>query len=55
LRNIVFGVGAAVVMAFVLIVPRIGRVATWKVALGAAGLAVFILAGRDRGQRSHEL
>jgi hypothetical protein len=48
LRNIVFGVGAAIVIAVALVVPRIGTVATWKVVLGAAGLAVFILAGRDR-------
>jgi hypothetical protein len=53
-RNIVFGVGVAIVIALVLVVPRIGTVATWKVVLGAAGLALFILAGRDRGQRSHE-
>ena len=48
MRNIVFGVGMAIVIAFVLVVPRIGTVATWKVVLGAAGLAVFILAGLDR-------
>jgi hypothetical protein len=47
MRNIVFGAGAAIVIAFVLVVPRIGTVATWKVVLGAAGLAVFILAGRE--------
>jgi hypothetical protein len=39
---------AAIVIAFVLVVPRIGTVATWKVVLAAAGLAVYILAGRDR-------
>jgi hypothetical protein len=39
-------VGAAAAIAFVLVVPRIGTVATWKVLLAAAGLAVYILAGR---------
>jgi hypothetical protein len=43
--------GAAIVIAFVLVVPRIGTVATWKVVLAAAGLAVFVLAGRDRRTR----
>jgi hypothetical protein len=50
-RNIVFGVGAAIVIAFVLVVPRIGTVATWKLVLAVAGLAVFVLAGRDRSKR----
>jgi hypothetical protein len=50
-RNIVFGVGAAIVVAFVLVVPRIGTVATWKLVLAVAGLAVFVLAGRDRSKR----
>jgi len=44
-------VGAAVVIAFVLVVPRIGTVATWKVALAAAGLAIYILAGRHGPKR----
>jgi hypothetical protein len=47
----VFGVGIAIVIAVLLVVPRIGTVATWKVVLGAAGLAIFILAGRDRGTK----
>jgi hypothetical protein len=51
LRNIVSGAGVAIVIAFVLVVPRIGTVATWKVVLGVAGLAVFALAGRDRPTR----
>jgi hypothetical protein len=51
LRNIALGLGAAIVIAFVLVVPRIGTVATWKVVLAAAGLAVYILAGRDTSKR----
>jgi hypothetical protein len=47
MRNIVVGAAAAIVIAFVLVVPRIGTVATWKVVLGAAGVAVFVLAGRE--------
>jgi hypothetical protein len=43
-------VAAAIVIAFVLVVPRLGTVATWKVVLAAAGLAVYILAGRDRSK-----
>jgi hypothetical protein len=47
----VFGAGAAIAIAFALVVPRIGSVATWKIVLAAAGLAVYILAGRDRSKR----
>jgi hypothetical protein len=41
------GAVVAIVAAFVGIVPRIGAVDTWKIVLGVAGLALFIVAGRE--------
>jgi hypothetical protein len=38
----------AVVGALVAIVPRIGRIDTWKIVLGLLGLALFISAGREK-------
>lgn len=42
------GAAVAIVAALVGIVPRIGAVETWKIVLGLAGLALFIVAGRER-------
>ena len=46
LRNVVTGLATAIVIAFVLAVPTIGRVSTWKVVLGLLGVALFVSAGR---------
>jgi hypothetical protein len=46
-RTLVTGAAFAIVAALVAIVPRIGRVDTWKIVLGLLGLALFISAGRD--------
>jgi hypothetical protein len=50
LRNVVTGLMTAIVIAFVLAVPTIGRVSTWKVVAGLLGVAVFVSAGRHRAQ-----
>jgi hypothetical protein len=46
-RNISLGLGVATVIAFTMVVPRIGTISTWKIVLGAIGIAMFVLAGRD--------
>jgi hypothetical protein len=40
-RNLVGGFVVSVVLALPFIVPRIGRIDTWKILLAIAGLAVF--------------
>jgi len=50
-QNISLGLVIAIVIAFTLAVPRIGTVSTWKIVLGAIGLAILVLAGRH-GPRS---
>jgi hypothetical protein len=52
LRNVVSGLATAIVIAFVLAVPAIGRVSTWKIVLGLLGVALFVSAGRHRAQTS---
>ena len=52
LRNLVTGLATAIVIAFVLAVPTIGRVSTWKIALGLLGVALFVSAGRHRAHTS---
>jgi len=47
-RRIVLGAGVAIVTVFMLVVPSIDGVSTWKYVLGAIGLVLFFLAGRDR-------
>jgi hypothetical protein len=46
--NLVGGVLVAVVLALPFVVPRIGRVDTWKILLAIAGLAVFRYGDRLR-------
>ena len=48
LQNIGLGLVIAIAIGFTLAVPRIGTVSTWKIVLGVIGLAVFVLAGRER-------
>jgi hypothetical protein len=48
LRNVLTGLATAIVIAFVLAVPSIGRVSTWKIVLGLLGLALFVVGGRHR-------
>ena len=46
--RIVAGLMIALVAAALVVVPSIFGVATWKWVLGAAGLALFVSAGRRR-------
>jgi hypothetical protein len=52
LRNVLTGLATAIVIAFVLAVPSIGRVSTWKIVLALLGLALFVVGGRHRSQPS---
>jgi hypothetical protein len=45
-RPIIVGAVAAIVLAFVVAVPTLYGVSTWKYVLGAIGLVLFILGGR---------
>jgi hypothetical protein len=45
-RNLLFGVGVAVGLATIAIVPTIAGVSTWKWLLGVMGLVLFV-----RGER----
>jgi hypothetical protein len=47
-RTLFTGAAIAIVLALVAIVPRIGRVDTWKIVLGLLGVTLFISAGRER-------
>ena len=49
-RRLLAGAAIAITGAIVAVVPRIGRVDTWKIVLGLLGVALFISAGRDRQQ-----
>jgi hypothetical protein len=45
-RNLVFGVGVAVGLATIVIVPTIAGVSTWKWLLGVLGLVLILRAER---------
>jgi hypothetical protein len=51
-RNLLAGFAIAIVMAFVLAVPSIGHVSTWKIVLALLGLALFVVGGPHRSQPS---
>jgi hypothetical protein len=40
-RNLIGGLAVAVVLALPFVVPRIGRIDTWKILLAILGLAVI--------------
>ena len=44
-KNFAGAVAAALVLALPFVVPRLGRIDTWKIVLGIAGLVLFIRAG----------
>ena len=46
LRNLVIGLGTAVVLTAVAIVPTVAGISTWKLVLGLLGIALFVLAER---------
>jgi hypothetical protein len=39
---------AAVTLALLAAVPEIGGISTWKIVLGAIGLALFVAGGRQK-------
>lgn len=51
-KRVIIGVAIAIVGALIGIVPRIGRVDTWKIVLGLLGVALFISAGREPRKHS---
>jgi ABC-type Fe3+ transport system permease subunit len=44
-RNFAGALVVAVLLALPLVIPSIGRVDTWKIVLGVAGLILFVTAG----------
>jgi hypothetical protein len=48
LARMTAGIVLAVAAAMLAAVPTIAGISTWKVLLGLVGLALFIIAGRDR-------
>ena len=46
MRNIVVGLAVSLLIAIVLIVPNLFGISTWKIVLGAIGLALIVLSGR---------
>jgi hypothetical protein len=44
-RNFAGAVAVAILLALPLVMPSIGRVETWKIVLGLAGLLLFVTAG----------
>jgi len=46
-KRLLTGGALAIVGALTAVVPRIGRVDTWKIVLGLLGVALFISAGRE--------
>jgi hypothetical protein len=51
-RTLAVGATIAVVLAFVIVIPEIGGVSTWKYVLAAIGLILIILAGRKESTSS---
>lgn len=46
MRNILVGAAAAFAIAFILAVPRVYGIESWKIVLGIVGIALFVFAGR---------
>jgi hypothetical protein len=47
-RNFAAALACAVLLALPFVQPTIGRIDTWKIVLGIAGLMLFISAGMSR-------
>jgi membrane-bound ClpP family serine protease len=47
MQRVVPAVILAVAVAIVFAIPDIGGIATWKIALAALGLVLFVLGGRS--------
>ena len=46
--RLIVAAGIAIVIAFTIAVPSLGGVSTWKYALAALGVALFVLGGSDK-------
>ena len=46
-RRTIIGALTAIALAFAMAVPTVRGISTWKYLLGAIGLALFLLAGRN--------
>ncbi len=51
LGRLTLGISVAVVLVLVAVVPEVGGVDTWKIVLGAIGLALIVAAGRKPDAR----
>lgn len=47
-RNFAVAIACAVLLALPFVHPTIGRIDTWKIVLGIAGLMLFVSAGMTR-------
>ena len=47
-RNFAGAVAVAILLALPFVTPAIGRVDTWKIVLGIAGLILFVRAGMTK-------
>jgi hypothetical protein len=47
-KNFAGALGAAVLLAFPFVVPRVAHIDTWKIVLGVAGLLLFVTAGMTK-------
>ena len=47
MRNISLGFGVAFLIALMMAIPQVGGISTWKIVLGAIGVVMVLLAGRD--------
>ena len=48
-KNFAGTIAVVLVGTFTLAVPTVAHIATWKIVLGLAGLALFVSAGMDKG------
>ena len=44
-RNFAGALAVAILLALPLVIPSVGRIETWKIVLGLAGLLLFVSAG----------
>ena len=49
--RIIVAAGAAIVIAFTIAVPSLRGISTWKYALAALGVVLFILGGSEKPDR----
>ncbi len=49
-RNILAGIGFAVLLAVLLATPTIGGISSWKILLAAVGLILFMLSNGRRAE-----